>query len=340
MRRMRLTLLLPGALLPAELAGELGRLLDAPVLARWLQRATPILDRSVSGASGDAAWIAASVFGMDDAAAAPTAPFAWAALTGDASGSATIWHADPIHVAIGRDSLIVHPLDVAPGDVESDALLATANACLAGSRAELRRSGAHWFLHSAQPWSLCAPPLDAVIDAPYSLPDTTAADAARWSRLHNAIQMSWHEHPVNRQREDRGADPINALWLHGGGRWAPLPAMRWTQVFSDRPVLRGAALAAGASAHATAEPWAGGALIDLPQALPAARSGDWTSWPAALTVLDRELGRVPAAHPIELVLTARDRVRSWLVNPADRLRFWRRNELVDALSTFTAPERP
>lgn len=341
MHGMRLTLLLSGALPPAELAGELSRALAAPVLARWLQRATPLDDGPVTGSTGDDAWIAAHVFGMEaaqDASAvpiapvAPTAPYAWATLTGDASGSATIWHADPIHVTIGRDSLIVHPLDAPPGDDEADALIAAANECLAGSGAELRRAGAHWFLHTAHAWSMRPPPLDAMLGAPFALPDTDAADAPRWSRLHNAIQMSWHEHPVNEQREARGAPPVNALWLHGGGRWAPLPALRWTRMFSDRPALRGAARAAGTAVHAAADAWAGDALVDLPQALAAARSGDWTAWLAAMAALDCELARVPAGQSIEIVLTARDRVRSWLAQPADRLRFWRRNELAAALA--------
>jgi len=335
MHGMPLTLLLSGALPPAELAGELIHALDAPVLRRWLQRAAPVDHRSVIGSTGDAAWIAAHLFGLEAGAVAPTAPYAWAALTGDASGSSTIWHADPIHVAIGRDSLIVHPLEGAlPIDDEADALIAAANDCLAGSDAELRRCGAHWFLHTAHAWAMQPPPLDAILGAAFTLPDADAdaGEARRWSRLHNAIQMSWHEHLVNQQREADGAPPINALWLHGGGRWATLRALRWPHVFSDQPLVRGAAQAAGAAVHSTADAWAGDALVDLPRALPAARVSDWSSWPAAMTALDRELERAPADHPIELVLTTRDRIRSWLVQPTDWLRFWRRNELAAALA--------
>lgn len=329
---MHLTLLLSGALLPAELAGELAGALHAPVLSRWLQRATPLADRPITGSTGDAAWMAAEVFGVKDATVAPTAPYAWAALTGDASGSATIWHADPIHVAIGRESLIVQTLaDAPPRDAEADVLIAAANECLAGTGAELRCNGSNWFLQAATHWPLQPPPLDAVLGAAFTLP-TEAGGAQRWSRLHNAIQMSWHRHAVNEQREAGGEPPINALWLHGGGRWAPLPALRWPRVISDRGELRGAAQAAGATVASPSDTWSAQALVDLPHALPAARVGDWPAWLAAMAALDRDLARVPAAQPLELVLTARDRVRSWRVQPADRLRFWRRNEVAAALS--------
>lgn len=332
MRPMHLTLLLSGALLPAELAGELAGALQAPVLSRWLQRATPLADRPVTGSTGDTAWMAAEVFGVKDAAVAPTAPYAWAALTGDTSPDMTVWHADPIHVAIGRDSLVVQtPADAPPRDDEADALIAAANESLAGGGADLRRSGSHWFLHAAAAWPLQPPPLDAVLGAAFTLP-AEAGGTQRWSRLHNAIQMSWHQHPVNERREAGDAPPINALWLHGSGRWAPLPALRWPCVISDRAALRGAAQAAGATVASPADAWSTDALVDLPHALPAARVGDWPAWLAAMTALDRDLARVPAAQPVELVLTARDRVRSWRVQPADRLRFWRRNEVAAALS--------
>lgn len=342
---MPLTLLLSGALLPAELAGvpsgELAGALDAPVLVRWLRQAALLSDQPVADTSGDAAWIAVNVFGLESGAAVPGAPYAWAELTGSACGEATIWHADPVYVAIGRDSLVLQGLDEAPpGADEADALIAVANACLAGSGARLQRTGAHWFLHATTPWALRTAPLEAALGGAFTLP-VQGADAQRWSRLHNAIQMSWHEHPVNERREAEGAPPINALWLHGGGRWAPLPALRWPQVVTARPVLRGAARAAGAAVVETdvqgnvLGPLSGGALVDLPLALSAARVGDWPAWLAAMAALDRELARVCGARPaqpVELVLTASDRVRTWRVQSGDRLRFWRRTDVATALS--------
>jgi hypothetical protein len=40
-----------------------------------------------------------------------------------------------------------------------------------------------------------------------------------WRRILNEIQMLWHDHPVNRQRQALRQMPVNALWF--GGRLAP-----------------------------------------------------------------------------------------------------------------------
>jgi len=43
--------------------------------------------------------------------------------------------------------------------------------------------------------------------------------ARTWRRILNEIQMLWHDHPVNRQRQALRQLPVNALWF--GGRLAP-----------------------------------------------------------------------------------------------------------------------
>lgn len=48
-----------------------------------------------------------------------------------------------------------------------------------------------------------------------------AREARLWRRLQNEVQMRWHEHPLNREREDRGLPPVNSLWLSGCGRARP-----------------------------------------------------------------------------------------------------------------------
>lgn len=344
MRQMPLTLLLSGALLPSALprdvVHELAGALQAPVLSRWLQRAAALADRPVIATTGDAAWLAEHVFGLQDPAHAPVAPYAWAELTGETTAGTGVWMAEAVHVAVGRDSLMVQPLPEPLDHSAADALIAAANECLVDSDARLQRSGTQWFLHTDRPWALESPPLDAMLGEPFTLPDVQDAPdgsaARQWSRLHNAIQMNWHRHPVNIDREAQGAPAVSALWLQGGGCWKQLRPLRWPHVSSAAAALRGAARAAGATVSTPADGWTGEALVDLPHALAAARIGDWRSWLEAMAALDREMARVPAGRAIELVLTARDRVRTWRVEPADRLRFWRRNALASALSAGAA----
>ncbi len=339
---MPLTLLLSGALLPADLppgmAAELVAALRAPVLARWLRRATVLSHISTGPQPARDAWLAEHLCNAPGRPA-PLAPYAWRELGGEAPGSATLWFADPVHVVIGRDSLVVQPLPAAPTDAEADALIAAASECLGDSDAAVVRRGVQWFLRTADPWSLRPVPLDAMAGAPFALPAADdPADARRWARLHNAIQMAWHQHSVNSEREARGAPPINALWLHGGGRWAALPALRWARVFSDDPGVRGAARAGGAEAANLAETWMDKSLLDLPHAQPAAGIGEGPAWLSAMATLDRELTRVPTVPAIELVLTSHDHLRSWQVQSSDRLRFWRRNDLPAALLAMAAKD--
>ncbi len=62
-------------------------------------------------------------------------------------------------------------------------------------------------------------------------------DAAGLKRLMTEIQMWLHDHPVNIAREERGDEPVNALWIWGGGLLpeygavSKLPALRSNDAF-------------------------------------------------------------------------------------------------------------
>jgi hypothetical protein len=316
---MRLTLMLPGALIPTLLASELSAALQAPALSRVVARAAPSGEWSAptDGRDPEDHWLAREVFGTHSPA--PTAPYAWAELSGRKETSKTTWRADPIHVAIGRDSLIVQSLHDAPvTELESNELLAAANELCATEQCELQRVGADWFLLCERAWSLRPPPLSAVTGAPLPLPDADTGDALRWSRLHNDIQMRWHAHPVNEAREARGVPVVNGLWLHGGGTWKALPRMPWSRVHSHRSDLRGAAPD-------------GDALLMWDDALPARSNTDWSAWLEAMARIDRRIAALPGAE-IDLVLSGRQRLKQWRTRPSDRFKLWRRQSLAEALA--------
>jgi hypothetical protein len=71
----------------------------------------------------------------------------------------------------------------------------------------------------------------------------SGADAARFRALMNEVQMLLHEHPVNTEREARGARPINSVWFWGGGT---LPSVdgAFAGVWAEHPLARGLATAA------------------------------------------------------------------------------------------------
>ena len=327
---MHLTLMLPGSLVPADLAPELISALRAPALGRLLERAAPAETSTTVQDSAESTWIARHVFGTPGRA--PTAPYAWKALTRDADTGGVVWHADPVHIEVGRDSLIVRGLDAPPDEAEADALIAAANEPLAEAHCELRRAGTQWFLHADRAWSFRPPPLSEALGQPYSPAESDEQDAMHWSRLHNTIQMRWHTDPVNEAREGRGLPPINALWLHGGGAWRALPPLRWPRVHSERAELHGAATAAGSTTARVTDAVTENALLVWDDALPAARQHDWKNWLGSMSVIDRRLATLPSFQTLELVLTGRRQARSWIVQPSDRLKLWRSTRLAKAMA--------
>jgi len=52
------------------------------------------------------------------------------------------------------------------------------------------------------------------------------ADARRYRRLLNEIQMTWHDHPVNEQRAAAGDLPLNSVWLSGPATAEAVAAFR------------------------------------------------------------------------------------------------------------------
>jgi len=345
---MKWTLVVPGALLPAALAPELVRAIQAPRLVQWLATARSGSECSTSERNAGAphwSWLAKS-FGLD-ADMPVTAPYAWQASGAPDPDSQGCWIAqcDPVHMAIARDHLVVTDLGDAPLLAEeAEHLFALANEVLCGSvpdvereaandagRAVGRRSGLRfaargkqWFLLAEQPLHLETAAVDAVLGRSVHERMPTGNDARRWRILANEIQMLWHASSVNAARELRDAPTANALWIHGGGRWQPLPPSTVTELRTDdapadAAVLRGWIQAASAApgqrpAHAA------GDLISLCRSLfaPFAHQA-WESWLDQLAALEDRIeqdlatARQLGAERFELVLCGVRQVRTLIL---------------------------
>lgn len=344
---MRWFVVVPGALVPETHAPEVLEAMTAPRLARRLARAA----RGDASVGDDAArlphldWLWRA---FDGPAPAPvTAPYAWRALNGDsatcASADSQLWFCEPVHFALARDHVLVTPLDEPLAADEAQALAAAADDAARDAGASLRLlDHAHWFMQVEPPWRLDAVPLAAAFgrSALELLP--TGADAGRWRKLLNDIQMHWHAHPVNAAREARGATTANALWLHGGGVWKPLPRAPFATVLSDDPILRGWALAAGLAPSALlgpdATPRASGDTVSVWEGLQQpAYAGDWDAWLAGLPGLERLIESVcerafaAGFASVELVLAGRFGTRRFTLGAHDAWRVWRRAKFVELL---------
>ena len=324
---MHFTLLVAGALLPGELAVALTRSLETPNLKARLVRAAltsqPALSR---GTAAHLDWLANKLLGQP--APAPTAPYAYAQLAGSAA-PAFVWHADPVHVELARDHLIVQALDAdVPTPKESSALIAVANEFASSAHCELVDAGGRWFLLSEHDWQIDALPLAAANEAAVQMPG--GRDAQMWNRLHNEIQMAWHAHAVNEEREANGARTVNAIWLHGGGRWKPLPPIEFGQVHADAPEWQGAAQAAGARGVAAGAGVIDTALVVIDAPWAAKQRQDWGGWLHAITTVDQALGAHPA-DSIDLVISG-DTWRTFKLRPSDRYKPWRQCTLAQAFT--------
>jgi hypothetical protein len=137
---------------------------------------------------------------------------------------------------------------------------------------------------------------------------------------------------VNEAREARGAATVNSVWLHGGGRWAPLQRPAFAAVLADEAEWRGAAQAAAIAASSGSAQAGDDALVVWSDLLVPRLRQDWTTWIAALRGLDRRLAPLARTSTLELVLTGEATVRRLRARPSDRLRFWRATSPEEALA--------
>lgn len=324
---MHFTLLVAGALLPGELAVALTASLNTPTLRTRLSRAT-VVEPSVpsEGIGAHFGWLANNLFAQP--VPAPTAPYAYAQLAG-AAAPGFVWHADPVHMEAARDHLVVQSLGTdAPTPKESIAMMTVANELALNTGCQFIEVGRRWFLLCQHDWQIDTRPLAAVDQSALEMPG--GRDAQLWNRLHNEIQMAWHAHEVNSQRESNGARTLNALWLHGGGRWKPLPPIKFTQVQSAAAELQGAAQAAGARGVPAEAGLADKALLVFDDTWVSRQCQDWAAWLRAITDLDRML----IAHSedsIDLIFCG-DTLCTFESRASDRYKPWRRRTLAQAFT--------
>ena len=103
-------------------------------------------------------------------------------------------------------------------------------------------------------------------------------------------------------------------------------------MYSERVELHGVATAAGATSARVTDTVTDNALLVWDDALPAARQHDWRAWLESMSVIDRRLATLPAFQTLELVLTGRRQLCSWIAQPSDRLKLWRSTPLVKAMA--------
>ncbi len=289
---MHCHLLIPGFTPTIVPGANLVKNLRLPALEALLARA----GRSELQPGGMAAWLCRE-FAVDKKLDWPVAPLTLLAQGGE-PGSDFWLLAAPVHLQLQRDRMVL--ADAAHLDITADeaaGLTAALNLHFAEDGLTfLPTRPDSWHVRLAAPAELETHALESVVGRNIRRFLPHGADGLRWHRILNEIQMLLHSHPVNRQREQRGALPVNSIWPWGGGTLPMAVSSPYRQVWANDALTRGLALAADAPLAATPET-AGGWLqtaapgvhlvvVDALQG--AARSGDLAGWSEILARLETD----------------------------------------------------
>ena len=230
----KLSLVIPGLCGPLpELDSVSGQALP---LLQLLNR----LHRKKTAAPGCPALLT-TLFGLQSQASFPYA--ALALLAHDRPPGEHVWmHADPVFLQADMDRAILadaQGLDIHPQEAEQ--LVEELNAHFAEDGFSLVPVDAcNWFVR-LDACDLETTPLAEATGRNINTLLPTGASAADWKRLLNEAQMLLHMSAVNEQRENRGVQPVNSLWLWGQGVLPGKGSTDITHVYSDDAVTTGLA---------------------------------------------------------------------------------------------------
>jgi hypothetical protein len=275
------TLLLPAALVDRDWLGpEQAATRAAAPGWRALTRRVRVLeeagtDDALPGEPGHERWLHRRLGLPADSAAAACS--AW--LDGPADAA---WRLDPVHLHLGRDHLLLtdsRALDLSAADADA---LAAAVAPLfdEDGLALVVACPQRWYLREADPARALRLRTRSRLGATGRSIDAWmpgGEDARRWRRLVNAVQMTWHEHPVNTARAQAGLPPVNSLWIEG--RCARSGAL-------DARLRDAAGRLAAQRGPTRVEPGDGEPLTLDDRLLDAHLSGDPRAWAQAWQALD------------------------------------------------------
>lgn len=345
---MACVLVLPAALLPADLAPEVLRAARTPVLAALARgaRLGPLqaLPWEQSPGAAHLHWLWRQ-FGGEGLPV--TAPYAWRARGGPALAT-QLWACRPAHCALGRDHMALAALDAdPPSPAEIEVRVTALREAAAAAGCVLQELDEHWFLARTQAWDLQVRTWESQLDLAIGPESASGAAVLAWRRLTNEVQMNWEVAGLNAEREAADRPTINTVWIDGGGVWRRLRPTPVRVVMSDEAAVRGWALAAGlpeAAVTPLRERWPeaarGSRLAVLPDLLPAWRLRDWGQWLACLPALEArvtalvEQARAAGETEIRLVATGAEHARELIHIPAGWRVWqgWREARLADWLA--------
>lgn len=343
----RLDILLPFALPPAELAADLRKQLDTPALATLAGRAARRHAESIdefARALPHEAWLARR-FGLP--AKTDTSPPLAAVLMrkyGLDAGEGLWFILHPVHLHVARDHLVLTDRQrLELDECEARTLFDIARPLFEEyGKTLLYGDAATWFMRADEWGDLSTATPDAATGHNVDLWMPRGTGERDWRKLQNEVQMHWFMHPLNAEREARGALPVNSLWLWGaapgeraiasghGALYVAGAGSRLPWPATATPVHHAGELAASAG---------GDALLNLETLVAPALEADWGRWLEELHTLERnwfapllEQLRGGTCEAIGLIASGDRRLLQLDTTRASLRKFWRRPSLDSLLS--------
>ncbi|RSZ55899.1 hypothetical protein HF313_15975 [Massilia atriviolacea] len=333
----QISLVLPFALPPPELAPDLIRALQAPALAALISRtashqALPVDD--ALRALPHEAWLARTL----NACADGTPSLAGAVMRGYglAQPEGTWFIVNPAHTQIARSHLLMADMRrLHLSEAHGRALFDLAQPYFDESGKTLLYGDAGTWFMRADDWTgleTSTPDSAVGLNLTDWLPKGTSSRAFRV--LQNEVQMLWFEHPANAEREARGLPAINSFWPWGAAAAGAGPD---TALLATSEALPWMAALAG---HPQAEPVTplaaldGDAILLCDALTEAALATDWASWLQHMHRLEQTIfapalaalkdGRI---KQLQLLLNHRSRHLAFTTTRLSQHAFWRRPTL-------------
>jgi hypothetical protein len=332
---MHCHLVIPGLLAPSGQTEEFLAGLDAAALSRLLSKG-----RIVSIPTDNyEAWMCQR-YTVNKQDNWPLAPITLATDGGD-PGDAYWLRADPVHLKVNRDQLIL--VDSSAFDISE----AEAAAFTEALNKHFSTDGfvfhplqpTRWYLRQPSPVELHCASLREATGRNINTLLPTGSDARRFHSLFNEAQMLLFAHPMNETRETAGQLPINSVWFWGGGKMPTIKRPPITGLWATDHLARGLARLASvptADLPANGHSWLAQAtkgkenLIVLDELEPAQQYGDVHGWQQTLIKLEQNwfvpiLDALRAGRIAALTITGfgDDQAIEIKVMKSDLWKFWR-----------------
>lgn len=339
---MRLTLCLPGLLLPAQALRDTASDLPLPALALLLGRG-----RVVPTPAGTShGWLAASL----DLPALPAAALRVLG-SGGVPGDADWLCLDPVHLKVHRRGLTLgDPTDLDLSDAEDAALRAALAPVFADFGELIGGAPGHWHIQLTAPCALDTLPLPQAAGYDVDPAYPGGASGTAWRRQLSEAQTVLHAHAVNRERAAAGRPVINALWPWGQGALPAPCRLDYDLVATRDAVVVGLAQRCNVAVRTPPKRYedaAGSRLVLLDDLARPARQLEAMAWRDALSRLEQDWFsplvdalRARRCKALTLVGFGAGKGFELQVSATDLWKIWRGPQPLADLAHFAEPTAP